>query len=435
MRLMTMNKSIATMSAMLLALLLSGCGGSEEGSQQSQQGGGQQDKPPRPAQVMTVQSRDVQLEKSYPALLRSEQEVTVVARVAGVLEERHYTEGARVEKGDLLFTIEPARYEAAVRQREADLQSAKAEQSRAQRNWERYQSLYEQNSVSQQQLDEARATLQTAQAAVGQAQAALDDAQLDLDYTTVEAPVSGQISLSEVDVGNLVQPPQELATITPMQTLEARFSLPEADAVALRQQRRMPDAPEVSARLRAPTLSADLQGEGLQGRIDYLGSRVDEATSTVQAEAVFDNEEQLFLPGQFVRVALEGLQRFQVLVVPGVAVTEGLKGPQVFVLDENNKATSRFVDLGEQAGDWQIVTRNLQPGERVVVSAIGSISAGDEIDPQPFDGDPEVVQEEDAQTTGGDNAQTESADPQGGQKAGTPSDTSSDTAPAQNEQG
>ncbi|GAB2803089.1 efflux RND transporter periplasmic adaptor subunit [Halomonas shantousis] len=434
MRLTTMNKSIATMSVVLLALLLSGCGGSEEDSQQAQQGEGQ-NQPPQPAQVMTVQPRDVQLEKSYPALLRSEQQVTVVARVTGVLEERHYTEGARVEKGELLFTIEPARYEAAVRQREADLQSAKAEQSRAQRNWERYQSLYKQNSVSQQQLDEARATLQTAQASVAQAQAALDDAQLDLDYTTVEAPVSGQISLSEVDVGNLVQPQQELATITPMQTLEARFSLPEEDAVALRRQRRIPDAPEVSARLKAPSLGPDLQGEGLKGRIEYLGSRVDESTSTVQAEAVFDNEEQLFLPGQFVRVALEGLQRFQVLAVPEVAITEGLKGPQLFVLDDDNKATSRFVDLGEPAGDWQIIMGNLQPGERVVVSAIGSISAGDKIDPQPFDGDPEVIQEEDAQTTGGDNAQAENAEPRGNQETGAKSDTSSGTAPAQNEQG
>ncbi|MCP1366934.1 efflux transporter periplasmic adaptor subunit, partial [Halomonas sp. BBD48] len=180
------------------------------------------------------------------------------------------------------------------------------------------------------------------------------------------------------------------------------------DAVALRYQRRQPDAPEVSAWLHAPTLAPSLPSladQGIRGSIDYLGASVDTSTSTVQAEAVFDNTDQLFLPGQFVRVALEGLQRFQVLAVPEVAVTEGLKGPQVYVLDDDDTVTSRFVDLGEQAGDWQIVTDNLEPGERVVVTAIGSLSPGDKVDPQPFDGDPEVLQEEEAQTTGGGTAQ------------------------------
>lgn len=382
----------------LIALALAGCGEGEPAGQSSKQGAQQQ--PPRQAQVITVQPRDLQLDKDYPALLSSKQEVTVTARVTGVVEARHYAEGAQVEKGQLLFTIEPDRYEAAVRQRQADRQSAKAELSRAQRNWERYQQLYEQNSVSQQQLDEARATLQTARAAVAQTEAALDDAQIDLDYATVEAPVTGQISLSYVNVGSLVQPPQELATITPLATIEARFSLPEEDAIALRHQRRLPEAPEVSARLRAPAMASSIQNEGLVGRIDYLGARVDESTSTVQAEAVFDNAERLYLPGQFVRVALEGLQRFQVLAVPEVAVTEGLKGPQVYVLDENDTARSRFVDLGEQAGAWQIITDNLQAGERVVVSAIGSISAGDTIDPQPFDGNAEMVQQQEASQSG-----------------------------------
>ncbi|MCP1367419.1 efflux RND transporter periplasmic adaptor subunit, partial [Halomonas sp. BBD48] len=204
MRPTTINRRFAAIATLLLALMLSACG-SESEQQAQQQGGGQQEKPPRPAQVMTVELRDLQLDKSYPALLRSEQQVTVVARVSGVLQERHYEEGEQVEEGELLFTIEQAQYEAAVRQQRADLQSARAELNQAQRNFDRYQRLYQQNSVSQQQLDEARASQETAQAAVAQAQAALDQAQLDLDYTTVVAPVTGQISLSEVDTGNYVQ--------------------------------------------------------------------------------------------------------------------------------------------------------------------------------------------------------------------------------------
>lgn len=439
MRPTTINRRFAAIATLLLTLMLAACG-SESEQQAQQQGGGQQEKPPRPAQVMTVELRDLQLDKSYPALLRSEQQVTVVARVSGVLQERHYEEGEQVEEGELLFTIEQAQYEAAVRQQRADLQSARAELNQAQRNLDRYQRLYQQNSVSQQQLDEARANQETAQAAVAQAQAALDQAQLDLDYTTVEAPVTGQISLSEVDTGNYVQAQQTLATITPLQIIEARFSLPEDDAIALRYQRRQPDAPEVSAWLRAPTLAPSLPSladQGIHGSIDYLGASVDTSTSTVQAEAVFDNTDQLFLPGQFVRVALEGLQRFQVLAVPEVAVTEGLKGPQVYVLDDNDTVTSRFVDLGEQAGDWQIVTDNLKPGERVVVTAIGSLSPGDKVDPQPFDGDPEVTQEEEAQTTGDGTAQAtgSSAGAQESQTDGASGEGAVNDDSAQNGQG
>ncbi|HET8789610.1 MAG TPA: efflux RND transporter periplasmic adaptor subunit, partial [Modicisalibacter sp.] len=197
--------------------LLAGCG--QEAAQQ--QAGGQPEPPPLSAQVLEVQPRNLPVDKQYSALLRSEQQVTVTARVTGILEEKHYQEGERVEKGQLLFTIEPSRYEATVRQRRADLQSAEAELYRAQRNWERFERLYEQNSVSQQQRDEALATLKIAQAMVAQAEAALDDAQIDLDYTTVTAPISGQIGLSQVNVGSLVQPPQELVTITSLQTIEA----------------------------------------------------------------------------------------------------------------------------------------------------------------------------------------------------------------------
>ncbi|WP_244158446.1 efflux RND transporter periplasmic adaptor subunit [Salinicola socius] len=268
------------------------------------------------------------------------------------------------------------------------MQSAQAEVSRAKRDAERYARLYNQNSVSQQQRDQAKADLSTAQAALAQARAALDSAQINLSYTEVNAPVSGMISLSEINVGNLVQPPQELATITPLNPIEVRFSLPADDAFSLRQQRQKEDEGATdTVILTAPgTESASRDALQLRGKLDFLGSRVDESTSTVQAEAVFQNDDQLFLPGQFVRISLPHVMRYDVYAVPAIAVTEGLKGPQVFVVNGEGKAESRFVSLGEIAGDWQIITEGLKPGDRVVVSGIGSISAGDQIDAQPFTG-------------------------------------------------
>ncbi|WP_110685387.1 efflux RND transporter periplasmic adaptor subunit [Salinicola aestuarinus] len=382
-----LTRTLGLGGALLLGLSLAACGGSDD-QQSAQQGGGQQEQPPKPAEVVQIESRDITLSKEYPAQVRSDREVNVMGRVEGILEARHYREGSMVEKGDALFTIEPAPYEATVEQRKADVESAEAEVYRAQRDAERYQRLYNQNSVSQQQRDQSQADLRTARATKAQADAALDSAQIDLGYTEVNAPASGMISLSQVNVGNLVQPPQALATITPLDPIEVRFSMPSGDAYALRQQRQQGNDEANAVVLTAPdTASAARDPLKLAGEIDFLGSRVDESTSTVQVEAVFDNPDGLFLPGQFVRVSLPKLKRFDVYAVPAIAVTEGLKGPQVLVVNDNGKAESRFVSLGEVAGDWQIITDGLAPGDRVVASGIGSISAGDKIDPKPFSGE------------------------------------------------
>ncbi|WP_136068837.1 efflux RND transporter periplasmic adaptor subunit [Modicisalibacter radicis] len=367
----------------VLALGLAGCG--EESSQPS--GGGQQQQPPLEAQVLELEPRDLPVDKQYSALLRSEQQVEVMARVTGVLQQRQFDEGAQVEKGDPLFVIEPDRYQAAVGQSQADLESAEAELYRAQRNWERYQRLYQQNSVSQQQRDEARADLLAARASVAQAQAALNDAQLDLDYSTIEAPVAGQISLSEVNVGNLVQAPQLLATITPLKTLQARFSLPPEDAMAIRQQRRASDekrpiTPVASAR-------SGQGGDRLTGELSFLGSLVDQNTGTVQVQATFDNPQALFLPGQFVRVTLDGLVLPGLLAVPEIAVTEGREGPQVYIVDADGKAKPVTVELGERSGPWIAIQSGLEAGQRVVVSNVPSAQPGRAIEARPFDGEAE----------------------------------------------
>ncbi|WP_242458037.1 efflux RND transporter periplasmic adaptor subunit [Halomonas sp. YLGW01] len=366
-----------------LAGLLAGCG--SESSGQAQAAGNGQAAPPTPGQVMTLERRDIALDKSYPSLLSSENEVTVVARVSGLLEARQFEPGERVAQGDSLYAIERATYQAALDSAEADLASAKAERERAQRDAARYERLLDQNSVSRQDYDDALADLQVARASVAQAQAALDSARIDLDYTDVAAPVGGAISLSEVNVGNLVQSGTELATITPLDPLEVRFQLPQADALALRRQRDDKAAP-IAATLSRPAEQGSV-AQRLEGELDFLGSRVNESTSTIEARAMFDNPEGRFLPGQFVRVSLEGLKRYDVLAVPEIAVTEGLMGPQVFVLDDEDKARSRTVELGETAGHWLIIKGGLEVGDRVLASDPGGVQPGITIDPQPFDGD------------------------------------------------
>ncbi|RAH38995.1 efflux RND transporter periplasmic adaptor subunit [Halomonas sp. SL1] len=372
----TLRRSRTGLLALAAGLLLSACGQEEAAPQQSGE------TPPQPKPVTTLAPQDIPLDKSYPAQLRSDTEVTLVARVTGVLEQRLFEPGDIVEKGDSLYAIEPDLYQATVSQREADLASAQAELERARRDANRFQELLRQNSVSRQQADQAQADLNVARASVAQAEAALASARIDLDYADVTAPVSGAIGLSEVNVGNLASAGTELATITPVDPLEVRFQLPQQDAFTLRRQLGEQAPGEIAASLALPGVD-----EALEGRLEFLGSRVDERTSTVQAKATFDNPEGEVLPGQFVRVRLEGLKRFDVLAVPSIAVGQGLMGPQVFVLDEDDVARARTVDLGELAGPWQILTSGVEPGDRVMVGDPAGVQPGTPIAPQPFDGD------------------------------------------------
>lgn len=386
----------ASLVTLIAALVLTACGQDQSQEQQAEQ----PEAPPHKVEVTEAVRQDIPLNKSYPSLLRSDSEVTLVARVNGYLEERHFQPGQLVEEGDSLYTIEPDLYQSTVNQREADLQSARAELSRAQRDAQRFEQLLSQNSVSRQQYDQAQAEQRVAQANVAQAEAALRSANLDLGYSNVTAPVSGMISLSQVNVGNLVTSGTELATITPLDPLEVRFQLPQRDAFELRRQLREEGDSSITALLSVPGVSG-ASGSELEGQLDFLGSRVDSGTSTVQASASFANPDGAILPGQFVRVRLDGLRRFNVMAVPEIAVTQGLMGPRVFVLDENDQARERTVQLGEVAGPWQIIVDGLEEGDRVIVGDPAGIEPGMAIDPQPFDGDAnevvERVEEADAQ--------------------------------------
>lgn len=395
----------ASLVTLIAALALTACGQEQPQEQQSQQ----QEAPPHPVEVTEIARRDIPLDKSYPSLLRSDIEVTLVARVSGFLEERHFEPGQMVEEGDRLYTIEPDLYQATVNQREADLQSARAELARAQRDAQRFEQLLSQNSVSRQQYDQALAEQRVAQASVAQAEAALTSANLDLGYSNVTAPVSGMISLSQINVGNLVTSGTELATITPLDPLEVRFQLPQRDAFELRRQLGNDgDASQITARLQVPGLDGS-EGSELEGRLDFLGSRVDTGTSTVQASATFANPDGAVLPGQFVRVRIEGLKRFDVLAVPEIAVTQGLMGPLVYVLDDENKARERTVQLGEVAGPWQIIRDGLEPGDRVVVGDPAGLEAGVVIDPQSFSGDAADLVEETEQEEAQEEAEAADA--------------------------
>ncbi|MGJ8513346.1 efflux RND transporter periplasmic adaptor subunit [Carnimonas bestiolae] len=368
----TKSRSVFWGLAGAVALAMSGCGQSSDQQQSEQQA------PAKQAQVYKIAARNIQLDKSYPASVRSDNAADVTARVEGVLESQTYKAGTIVKKGDPLFTIEPDTYAAKVAQAKAALVSAQSDAQNAARDNRRYQELFRRGAISASQRDAYSNSASTSQAAVERARAALHDAQIDLNYSTVRATAAGQVGLNEVNVGQLVSSGTKLTTVTPINPLEVRFQIPEEDAMQIRRQQSMTGAPEILTKL-----GVGSEGE-LNGHLDYIGASVNSDTNTVQARASFDNPKGIYLPGQYAQVKLQKLMRFNVYAVPEIAVTQGLMGPQVFVLDGDNKVTTRQVELGDIAGSDQIVTKGLKRDDRVIASDPGAINAGDKIDPQPF---------------------------------------------------
>lgn len=384
-----------------LSLALSGCGGSEQSASSAQA-----QKPARKATVAQMAPQNIALDKQYPAMVRSDSAVSIVARVGGRLEAQHYKAGEQVKPGQLLFSLEKGPYVAAVAQRRADLRSAQATLENTRRDNQRYQSLFQRGAISQQQRDKSTASLETAQAGVQQAKAALDNAQINLGYTEVRAPVGGQAGLNNVNVGSIVDVGTALATVTPTNPLEVRFQLPQQDAFMLRQQEQQVGVPKVVAQLEFQGINGPIM---LEGKLNFLGAEIDRQTSTVEARASFENKDNLFLPGQFVRVRLKNVMRFNVMAVPEISVTQGLMGTQVFTLDANNEIKPRPVVLGEVAGQWQIINEGLTRDDRVIFGDPAGISPGDRIDPQPFSGTLESAPK------AGDEAAAQHADAHGAQ--------------------
>ncbi len=352
-----------------LTLGLAACGG--DGGQ-GQQGGAT---PPPPVSVTKVQTEDVTIREDYAGRVRGAREVSVRARVEGVLEERLYDEGDVVEQGDPLFRIDPEPFRVALQAAKAQLASAQADLNQARREWNRVSSLYEKNAVSERERDNAQSAFELAQAQVAVAEAEVERADLELGYTDVEAPVTGVTSLEAQSEGNLVEQGTELTHITQLNPVHVRFALPENDAAARRRAREaMQSDGNGDHRSTATLILPDGTVYDEKGTIDFTASTIDPETGTVTARAVFPNEAHRIVPGQFVRIRVRLQTLDDVVTVPAKAVSDGQNGGlQVFVIDGENRAHPRTVETGQVVDGRRIITQGLEAGERVVVGGMAGI--------------------------------------------------------------
>ena len=310
---------------------------------------------------------------TYPARLQSLRSATVVSRVTGVLQKKHYTEGGPVKAGDPLYSIEPDLYAAAVREQKAEVALQKAKLQKAERDWNRAQALYKDSAISIQQHDAALSDYETAKAEVNAATAQLNTRELELGYTKVTAPVSGIAGIKQTDLGNVVNPGTPLVTITQTDPIYALFSIPSEDL----QKARIADKEGRWSWGKKGRLQAkiDVAGVRVTGDIDYIAPAADTRTGSVDARARFDNKDNLLLPGAFGRITVEGIVRKNVIMIPQKAVLQNPKGTIVFVVKEG-KAAVRPIVLGDPVGNSYIVLKGLENGDEVIVNNFFRVKPG-----------------------------------------------------------
>ena len=339
---------------------------------------------PTPVPVATVVEAAVLTWDEFSGRLEAVERVDIRSRVAGAIQSVHFTEGALVNRGDLLVTIDPAPYAADVDRAEAQVAAAQTRFAFTKGEQERYQRLWDENAVAHRELDERANAFREAEANLRAAQAALQSARLNLGYTQVRAPVSGRVGKSEVTVGNLVAAGPGAPVLTTLVSVNPIYASFDADEqVVARALKDVSAAPGRRLQSIPVEMSTAVDNTPLRGHLQLVDNQVNAKSGTVRVRAVFDNKDGTLMPGQFARLRMGQSNTTAALLINERAVGTDQSKKFVMVVGPDNKAVYREVSLGSTANGLRIVTSGLTAGERIVVSGLQRIRPGSLVDPQP----------------------------------------------------
>jgi RND family efflux transporter MFP subunit len=315
------------------------------------------------------------------------EEIDIRARVEGFLENLHFEDGAYIKKGQLLFTIDPKPYKAAVENARGRLGRHQAQLERAEKEYQRNLTLFKQKAASEANVVKWKSEMEESRAAVVSAQAALDKARLDLGYCTIRSPIAGRISRRKVDVGNLVGAGEKtlLTTIRQGSPIYAYFSINERDLLRVMKMAREEGIPADNPDKIALELGlANETGFTHKGHLDYADSTVDPNTGTLELRGVFPNPgpPYVIVPGLFVRLRLPIAERENALLVTERALGLDQGGRYLLVVDNENKVEQRHVKIGALRDGMRVIEDGLKPEDQVVVKGIQRAIPGAKVTPQ-----------------------------------------------------
>ena len=328
--------------------------------------------------AQTIAPRDAPVTFEYVGQTQSSRQVQIVARVAGFLERRLYTEGSLVKAGQVMFQQDARPFQAQVDAAKAALAEQQARLKVANDNLARVKPLAERKALSQRELDDATGAAETAAAAVEVARANLEQAKLNLSYTTITTPVTGVSSFARVQDGQYVNiADSQLTYVAQLDPMWVNFSLSENDMLAIRGEQQ-------AGRLRLPSkddfevgvVLADGSTFPKKGRITFANADYNQQTGTFLLRATLPNPDGVLRPGQFVRVRVSGAVRPNAILVPQQAVLQGAQGHFVVTVDKDSRAQIRPVEVGSWDGDDWVIVRGLAAGDVVVTDGMVRLSPG-----------------------------------------------------------
>lgn len=370
---------IPTSSAVWLmitsALLITGCGERNQ----------VQPPPPPTVTVQTPVVKTVTEFAEYAGYTEAAKHVELHARVTGFLEKVHFKASEKVEKGQLLFTIEQTQYKAALDKAKADKVKAEAELELADATVKRMRRALENNAVSELEVLEAEAKLSVAKAAIEQANAGIIDAERNFSYTEVRAPLTGQINRNLIDEGNLVSPGVDghLATIINNDPIYVYFNLSETELLKYMAEQEQRGGSDKKKRKKKLFLGLGNEGDfPFEGYFDYIDNRVDRSTGTVQLRGRFENPNNAIVDGLYARVRFSIQTIEDAIMIPDYAISNSQRGPFVMIVDENNIAQTRMVKLGVSEAGLVQITEGIKAGEKVITNGLLKARPGQPVAPQ-----------------------------------------------------
>lgn len=327
--------------------------------------------------VAPVIQKTVPVYAEMVARTDASESVDLVARVEGILLKKFFQEGGQVKKDQVLYQIDPAKYEADVLSAKAKVAQAQANLVKTKQDVARYKPLAASNAIPQQELDQAVAAELSAEADLQAAKASLTQADLNLSYCTIRAPFSGVIGKNLLSEGNLVGHGSAtvLNTISVLSPIKVTFGVPEAGYLVAVKRKLKGMSPEIQLVLADGTVFP------LKGRIKFADRAVDQKTGTLEMEGEFPNPDGMIRPNQFGRVRMTIDTAENALLIPQRAVMEQQGAKAVYVVTADNKVALRTVTLGASFESLFIVKEGLQAGDRVIVEGQQKARPGSAVNP------------------------------------------------------
>jgi len=343
-------------------------------------------KPPPTVQVVSVMEDTVRIEKDFVGQVYGIKDIPIRARVEGFLENIHFQEGVKVKKGQLLYSIDPQPFQAALTAAQSQLAEAKVGRVRASNDLDRVVPLADMKAVSERDRDASIAEKDASEEIVNAAQANVEIQEIQLSYTKIKSPIDGLIGKTQAKEGEFVgrsPNPVILNTVSKIDSVRVEFFITENDYLQLAKKLR---ANQASGKTRDPLKLKLILSDGTifeqTGKVDFINREVDAGTGALLIQASFPNPDGLIRPGQFARVRAVVEEMNNGMLVPQRAVSEFQGRFSVMAITDSNTVSQKPVEILGTYRDYYIIEKGVNPGESIIFEGLQKAKEGQKVDPK-----------------------------------------------------